>query len=248
MRRYLAEGIGAFAVVFTGCGAATLGAGRLGTAGVALAFGLALWAMTLALGPISGGWFNPAVTLAMAIAGRLPRRELLPCWAAQLAGGAAGAGAILATAQGKPGGAPLAAEAMANGFDRLSPGYYGLGAAALTEVALTAILALVVLGATEGAPGGGGAGPAPRRGQAPAAAAAGGAAYGLVHLVGMQVTGMSANPARSIGPALFAGGLALEQVWLFVAAPMAGAALAALAHKGLGAQGAARRPEAPHDK
>lgn len=236
MRRYVAEGIGTFAIVFTGCGALVLGGARLGAAGVALSFGLALAAMTLALAPVSGAHLNPAVTLAMLIVGRLPRADALPYAAAQLAGGTAGAGLLVAIARGRPGAAPLAAEAMATGYDRLSPGSYGLGSAAIAEITLTALFVFVLLGAwaDDGA-----AGTPPRAGRTALLAASAGAAYALIHLVGMPVTGLSANPARSLGPALFAGGAALEQVWLFLAAPLAGAALAAGAHRLL------RAPAAP---
>jgi aquaporin Z len=232
MRRYLAEGIGTFALVFTGCGAAAFGGAQLGAGGVAFAFGLALAAMLVALGPAMETAFNPAVTLALVASRRLPARELLPRCAAQLAGGVAAAGAVVAIARGRPGGAPLAAEAIANGYGRLSPGAYGLGAAAATEVVLTAVFALVVLGAGLGARGAG-AGEAPRVQAGASFAAIAGAAYALVHLVGMPITGLSANPARSLGPAILAGGPALEQVWLFVAAPLAGGLLAAGAHRAL---------------
>jgi aquaporin Z len=231
MRKYVAEGVGTFAIVFTGCGALALGGARLGPTGVALSFGLALAAMTLALSPVSGAHLNPAVTLAMVITGRLKAADALPYWAAQLAGGTAGAGLLVAAARGRPGGAPLVAEAIANGYDRLSPGAYGLGAAAIVETTLTALFVLVWLGAWTEERGLPAANALPGPGRAALLAAAAGAGYGLIHLVGMPVTGMSANPARSLGPALFAGGAPLEQVWLFLVAPLAGGVLAALAHR-----------------
>lgn len=266
MRRYAAEAIGTFAVVFMGCGAALVGGARIGDAGVALAFGLALAVMMIALGPVSGGHCNPAVTVASAIAGRLPGREVAPYVAAQLGGGVAGAALVVSMANSRPGGTPLAAQTIANGFDRLSPGFYGIGAALIAEIALTALFVLVVLGA-------GGAASSLRRrlsgndeqplsakglalggarGVAPIAALASGASYALIHLVGIPVTRMGANPARSLGPALLAGGPALEQLPVFLAAPLAGATLAALAHwaifgsdPALAASRAPKQPDAP---
>jgi aquaporin Z len=262
MRRYAAEAIGTFGVVFMGCGAALVGGARIGDAGVALAFGLALAVMMIALGPVSGGHCNPAVTVASAIAGRLPMREVAPYVAAQLGGGVAGAALVVSMANGRPGGTPLAAQSIANGFDRLSPGFYGLGAALIAEIALTALFVLVVLGAGGAASSlrrrlsgndeqplsaakGSALGGAPA--VAPIAALAAGASYALIHLVGIPVTRMGANPARSLGPALLAGGSALEQVAVFLAAPLAGALLAALAHRAIfgsdPARAASKAPE-----
>jgi aquaporin Z len=231
MRRYSAEAIGTFAIVFTGSGASLVAGARLGDAGVALAFGLALAAMLFAAGPISGGHFNPAVTVAMALTRRLAWRDVPGYVAAQLGGGVLGAGAAIAMAEGRPGGAPRAAEAIANGYGRLSPGYYGLGSAMIAEVVLTALFVFVYLGASASASA---AGPAQRAVPRPSPALlplAAGLAYTLIHLVGFQVTRLAANPARALGPALIAGGLALQQVWLFVVAPIVGAALAAGAHR-----------------
>lgn len=252
MRRYAAEAIGTFAVVFMGCGAALVGGARLGDAGVALAFGLALAVMMIALGPVSGGHCNPAVTLASAITGRLPAREVAPYMAAQLGGGVAGAALVVSMANGRPGGTPLAAQSIANGFDRLSPGFYGLSAALIAETALTALFVLVVLGAGGAARSfrrrlGGNDEPLSTKNPVggapvadPVAALAAGASYALIHLVGLSVTRMGANPARSLGPALLAGGPALEQLVVFLAAPLAGAALAALAYRALFAPTAVR--------
>ncbi len=227
MRRYSAEAIGTFAIVFTGSGASLVAGARLGDAGIALAFGLALAAMLFAAGPISGGHFNPAVTVAMALTRRLAWRDVPGYVAAQLGGGVLGAGAAIAMAEGRPGGAPRAAEAIANGYGRLSPGYYGLGSAMIAEVVLTALFAFVYLGVSASTS-------ASRAGSRPSSALlplAAGLAYTLIHLVGFQVTRLAANPARALGPALIAGGLALEQVWLFVVAPIVGATLAAGAHR-----------------
>jgi aquaporin Z len=231
MRRYAAEAIGTFGIVFTGLGAALVGGARLGDAGVALAFGMALAAMLFAVGPISSGHFNPAVSLALWIDGRMRMRDLPGYVAAQLAGGTLGAAAALGIATGRPGSAPRATAAIANGYGPLSPGFYGLRAALIAEVALTALFVFVVL-ATSGAP----ALRAPRPpGARPAAPTLGplaaGLAYALIHLVGLPVTRLAANPARAVGAALLAGGAALDQLWLFVVAPLVGGALAALAHR-----------------
>ena len=232
MRRYSAEAIGTFAIVFTGCGASLIGGARLGDAGVALAFGLSLAAMLFAAGPISGGHFNPAVTLAMAVTRRLRRRDVLPYIAAQLGGGILGASAAIAMAEGRPGGAPRAAEAIANGYGRLSPGVYGPSSAAIAEVVLTALFVFVYLGVssnqTAEVASAGRAQALPSPALLPLAA---GLAYTLIHLVGFQVTRVAANPARALGPALIAGGAALDQLWLFVVAPIAGGLLAAGAHR-----------------
>jgi aquaporin Z len=232
MRKYSAEAIGTFAIVFTGCGASLVGGAKLGDAGAACAFGLSLAAMLFAAGPISGGHFNPAVTAAMAVTRRLPARDVLPYIAAQLGGGVLGAAAALTMAEGRPGGAPRAAEAIANGYGRLSPGFYGLGSALIAEITLTALFVFVYLGVAPRAPAD--AAPASRAHATPSAALlplAAGLTYTLIHLVGLQVTRLAANPARALGPALFAGGLALEQVWLFFVAPLAGGLLAAGAHQ-----------------
>lgn len=233
MRRYAAEAIGTFGIVFTGLGASLVGGARLGDAGVALAFGMALAAMLFAAGPISGGHFNPAVSLALWIDGRLRLRDLPGYVAAQLAGGTLGAAAALGIATGRPGSAPRAAATIANGYGPLSPGFYGLRAALIAEIALTALFVFVVL-ATSRAP----ELRAPRPPGARLAAAApalgplaAGIAYALIHLVGLPVTRLAANPARAVGAALLAGGAARDQLWLFVVAPLAGGALAALAHR-----------------
>ena len=231
MRRYSAEAIGTFAVVFTGCGASLVGGAKLGDPGVALAFGLALAAMLFAAGPISGGHFNPAVTVAMAVTRRLAWRDVLPYIAAQLGGGVLGAAAAITMAEGRPGGAPRAAESIANGYGRLSPGFYGLGSAVIAEVVLTALFVFVYLGVSTKASA---EIATPRAFAQPSAALlplAAGLSYTLIHLVGFQVTRLAANPARALGPALLAGGLPLAQVWLFFVAPIAGGVLAATAHR-----------------
>ncbi len=235
MRRYVAEAVGTFGVVFAGCGAAAVGAGRLGDTGVALAFGLALAAMTMILAPISGAHLNPAVTVAMAVTGRFRVRDAGPYVAAQLAGAVLATGLVVAIAGGRAGGASVAAEALANGYGRLSPGGYGLGAALVAEIALTALLVLVLLSVSD-VHLRGEASPEAARAQRPShaiTAAAVGVAYTLVHLVGLPVTKLAASPARALGPALFAQGDAIEQVWVFLVGPVIGALVAAGVHRAL---------------
>jgi aquaporin Z len=235
MRRYVAEAVGTFGVVFAGCGAAAVGASRLGDTGVALAFGLALAAMTLILAPISGAHLNPAVTAAMAVTGRIRVRDVGPYVGAQLAGGVAGTGLVIAIAGGRAGGATPAAEALANGYGRLSPGGYGLGAALVAEIVLTALVVLVLLSVSDPHPRGEHsleAAQAQRPSHAVTAAAVG-VAYTLVHLVGLPVSKLAASPARALGPALFAQGDAIEQLWVFLVGPVAGALVAAGVHRAL---------------
>lgn len=235
MRRYVAEAIGTFGVVFAGCGAAAAGGARLGDAGVALAFGLAAAAMTMILAPISGAHLNPAVTAAMAVTGRLRSRDVAPYVGAQLAGAVAATGLVLAIAGGHAGGVAAAAATIANGYGRLSPGGHGLGAALAAETALTALLVLVFLSVSDAHPRGEAsleAAQAQRPTHAVTAAAVG-VSYALVHLVGLPVTRLAASPARALGPALFAQGEAIEQLWVFLVAPMVGALAAAGIHRAL---------------
>jgi aquaporin Z len=223
MSRYLAELVGTFVLVFGGCGAAVLAGDRIGYTGVALAFGLSLLAMVYTIGHISGCHINPAVTLGLLMSGKMDRRLAPGYWIAQIAGAIIAAAAVLMIAQGAPGGYdPLARGLASNGYGVHSPGNYGLGAAALTEIILTFFLVLTVIGATDV--------------KAPVGFA--GIAIGLVltliHLVGIPVTNLSVNPARSIGTAIFARGWALGQLWLFIVAPMVGAAVAAGVYRALG--------------
>lgn len=217
-RKLAAEFVGTFWLVFGGCGSAVLAAAYpelgIGFAGVALAFGLTVLTMAYAVGGISGGHFNPAVTLGLAIAGRSTWKELPPYWIAQLIGAAVAGAAIYAIASGQVGWTP--GGFATNGFGELSPGGYSMQAALLIEVILTAGFLIVILGATSKA--------APA-GFAPIAI---GLALTLIHLISIPVTNTSVNPARSAGVALFAETAALGQLWLFWVAPLIGAALGAV--------------------
>lgn len=218
IRRLSAEMFGTFWLVFGGCGSAVLAAAfpelGIGFAGVALAFGLTVLTMAYAVGGISGGHFNPAVTLGLAMAGRSSWADLVPYWIAQLAGAIVAAIALFFIASGAAGWTP--GGFASNGFGELSPGGFSLQAALAAEVILTAGFLIVILGATSTA--------APS-GFAPLAI---GMALTLIHLVSIPVTNTSVNPARSTGVALFAETGALGQLWLFWLAPLAGAALGAL--------------------
>ncbi|HEY9009809.1 MAG TPA: aquaporin Z [Devosia sp.] len=217
-RKLSAEFIGTFWLVFAGCGSAVLAAGvpevGIGWLGVSLAFGLSVVTMAYAVGAISGGHFNPAVTLGLVLAGRADAKELVPYWIAQLLGGVVGAGILYLIASNVAGFAP--GGFAANGYDALSPGGYGLLAALLIEIVLTAVFLLVILGATsKAAPGG----------FAPLAI---GLSLTLIHLISIPVTNTSVNPARSTATAIFAQNGALLQLWLFWVAPLVGAALGAV--------------------
>jgi aquaporin Z len=218
LRKLTAECLGTFWLVFGGCGSAVLAAGYpelgIGFAGVSLAFGLTVLTMAYAVGHVSGGHFNPAVSLGLAIAGRFGWKDLLPYWLAQLAGGALAAATLYAIASGKAGW--VAGGFASNGFGALSPGGYGMEAAFLVEAVLTAGFLLVILGSTSSR--------APQ-GFAPIAI---GLALTLIHLVSIPVTNTSVNPARSTAVALFAETAAVGQLWLFWLAPLAGAAIGAL--------------------
>ncbi|MCW2273919.1 aquaporin Z [Rhodoblastus acidophilus] len=218
LRKLAAEFFGTFWLVFGGCGSAILAAGfpqlGIGFAGVALAFGLTVLTMAYAVGGISGGHFNPAVSLGLALAGRFRWLELIPYWVVQVIGGVAAASVLYVIASGAPG---FAAGGFAsNGYGELSPGHYGLVSCLVAEVVLTAGFLIVILGSTSKA--------APA-GFAPLAI---GLALTLIHLVSIPVTNTSVNPARSTAAALFAQTGALSQLWLFWLAPLVGAALGAL--------------------
>ena len=215
MKAYGAELFGTFVLVFMGCGSAVLAADHIGYAGVAASFGLAVLAMVYTVGPISGCHLNPAVTLGLMLSGKLKAERAPGYMLAQVAGGVLAAAVLLAIAKGTGHYDPVAAGFASNGYGERSPGHYGLFAAFATETLLTALLVLVVLGSTDIAAPVGFAGVAI------------GLVLTLIHLVSIPVTNTSVNPARSIGPALFAGPEALGQLWLFIAAPLLGGAIAA---------------------
>lgn len=223
IKRLSAEAFGTFWLVFGGCGAAVLAAGipelGIGYAGVALAFGLTVLTMAYAVGHISGGHFNPAVSLGLAIAGRFEYKDLLPYWVAQLVGGVLGAAVLFAIASGTAG--FTAGGFASNGYDALSPHGYGLVSVLIAEVVLTAFFLIIILGSTHG--------------NAPVGFAPLAIGFGLtlIHLISIPVSNTSVNPARSIAAAIFAQNGALGQVWLFILAPLAGAALGAIIWKAL---------------
>jgi aquaporin Z len=223
-KRLGAEFLGTFWLVFGGCGSAVLAAAfphlGIGFAGVSLAFGLTVLTMAYAVGSISGGHFNPAVTLGLVVAGRFEAKEAGGYAVAQVLGAVAAAAALYFIASGKPGWVP--GGFASNGYGTLSPGGYSLGAAFAAEVLLTAFFLVVICGSTSrAAPGG----------FAPIAI---GLALTLIHLVGIPVTNTSVNPARSTGVALFATSGALGQLWLFWVAPLMGGAIGGAAWKWLG--------------
>jgi aquaporin Z len=222
LRRYFAELVGTFLLVFTGVGCAVLAGSEIGGVGVSLAFGFALLALVYTIGPISGCHVNPAVTLGLLLAAKMERRHVVGYWLAQLLGAVAAAGVVLMIARGGAGGysAELAGLG-ANGFGSHSPGEFGAGAAFLAETLLTFILVLTVLFVTD------------VRAPVGFAGLAIGLCLAIVHLVGIPITNMSVNPARSVGPALFVGGWALSQLWLFLVAPLLGGAAAAAVYRAL---------------
>jgi aquaporin Z len=217
-----AEFLGTLWLVLGGCGSAVLAAAfpevGIGLLGVSLAFGLSVLTMAYAVGHVSGGHFNPAVTIGLFVGGRIPAKEIAPYIVAQLVGAIAGAGILFVIASGKAG-FDVNAGFAANGYGANSPGGYTLVAALVVEVVMTFFFLIVILGSTdERAP----------KGLAPIAI---GLALTLIHLVSIPVTNTSVNPARSTGPALFVGGWAIRQLWLFWVAPIAGAVLAGAAHR-----------------
>jgi len=216
-RKLAAEFIGTFWLVLGGCGAAVLAAGvpnvGIGYAGVSLAFGLTVVTGAYAFGHISGAHFNPAVTVGLFVGGRFPMKLVIPYILVQMVGGIAAGGVLYAIASGAPG-FDVTAGFASNGFGEHSPQGYSLQAALICEVVMTFMFLLVILGVTsEGA----------AKGFAPLAI---GLALTLIHLISIPVTNTSVNPARSEGVAIFQGGWALEQLWLFWVAPLIGAALA----------------------
>jgi len=223
VRRVAAEFLGTFWLVLGGCGAAVLAAGvpdvGIGYAGVSLAFGLTVVTMAYAVGPVSGGHFNPAVTLGLWAGGRFKPDELAVYVVAQIIGAIAACGVLFSIASGKAGFSVAESGFAANGYGLHSPGGYGLAAAIITEFTMTFFFILIIMGATD------------RRAPAGFAPLAIGLALTLIHLISIPVTNTSVNPARSIGPALFVGGWALAQLWVFIVVPIAGALAAGLAYR-----------------
>lgn len=220
MKKFLAEFIGTFWLVLGGCGSAVLAAGfpgmGIGFVGVALAFGLTVLTIAYALGHISGAHLNPAVSIGLWIGGRFDGKDLVPYIIAQILGGIAAAGVLYLIATGN--GSAIGNFA-ANGYGEHSPGHYNLQSALITEVVMTFLFLIVILGATdERAPKG-------------FAGIAIGLMLTLIHLVSIPVTNTSVNPARSISQAIFVGGWAIEQLWLFIVAPVVGALLAGVVYK-----------------
>lgn len=220
-KRLMAEFFGTFWLVFGGCGSAVLAAAYpelgIGFAGVALAFGLTVLTMAYAIGHISGCHLNPAVTLGLVTGKRFPASEVLQYWVAQLIGAVVGAGVLYVIASGKAG-FDVTAGFASNGFAEHSPGGYSMLAGMTAECVLTFFFLMIILGATD------------KRAPAGFAPIAIGLGLTLIHLIGIPVTNVSVNPARSTGPALFAGGWALQQLWLFWVAPLIGGALAGLVY------------------
>jgi len=226
MKQYGAEFFGTFWLVFGGCGSAVLAAGfpnlGIGFAGVALAFGLTVLTMAYAVGHISGGHFNPAVSIGLWAGGRFPAGQLLPYIIAQVLGGIAAAGILWIIASGKVGFDSTQGFAL-NGYGEGSPGGYSLTSALVIEIVLTAFFLIVILGSTS------------KRAPAGFAPIAIGLALTLIHLISIPVTNTSVNPARSTGVAIIAGNaLAIKQLWLFWVAPIIGAVLGAGIYRFLG--------------
>ena len=226
-KRATAEFLGTLWLVLGGCGSAVLAAVfqnvGIGLLGVSLAFGLTLLTMAFAIGPISGCHINPAVTFGLVAGKRFPASELLPYVIAQVLGGVAGAGILYVIATSHPD-YKLSTGFATNGYGAHSPGGYGLGAALICEIVMTFFFLLVILGTTA------------KRAPAGFAGIPIGLALTLIHLISIPVTNTSVNPARSTGPALFVGGWALSQLWLFWVAPIVGAVVAGVVYRSVFAE------------
>ncbi|MBV8048629.1 MAG: aquaporin Z [Paludibacterium sp.] len=223
MKRLFAEFFGTFWLVFGGCGSAVLAAAfpqlGIGFAGVALAFGLTVLTMAYAVGHISGGHFNPAVTVGLYAGGRFAAKDVVGYIIVQVIGGLAAGAVLFLIASGKAGFDPTGGGFASNGFGEHSPGGYGLPAAFIAEVVLTAFFLLIIHGATD------------KRAPAGFAPIAIGLALTLIHLISIPVTNTSVNPARSTGVALFQGTWAVQQLWLFWAAPLLGGIIGGLIYR-----------------
>ena len=222
LNKYFAELFGTFVLVFMGTGSAVLAGSNIHYVGIAFVFGLSVLMMAYAIGPISGCHINPAITISMLVAKKISGKDAVGYIIAQVIGAIIASGLLLVIAKGIPG-YSLAENGLGqNGYGNFSPGKYDMVSVLISEVVLTFIFLMVIFGATS-------------KNAAPGFA---GLAIGLsltaIHLVGIPVSGVSVNPARSIGPALFVGGDALQQLWLFIVAPIAGGILAALTWKVLG--------------
>jgi aquaporin Z len=232
IKAYAAEFIGTFWLVFGGCGSAVLAAAfpdlGIGFVGVALAFGLTVLTGAYAFGHISGGHFNPAVSVGLYTGGRFPASQLLPYIGSQVLGAVVASLVLFIIASGKVG-FDASAGFASNGYGEHSPGGYSLGAVLLAEMVLTYMFLMIILGSTDS------------RAPAGFAPIAIGLGLTLIHLIGIPVSNVSVNPARSTGPAFFAGGWALVQLWAFWVAPMIGAALAGISYRWLGATEPAKR-------
>jgi aquaporin Z len=226
-KRLGAEFIGTFWLVFGGCGSAVLAAGfpelGIGFVGVSLAFGLSVLTMAYAVGHISGGHFNPAVTVGLWAGGRFPASDIIPYWIAQVVAAIVAAAVLYLIASGQAG-FDLAGGFASNGYGEHSPGGYPLLSALVAEIVLTVFFLIVILGSTD------------KRAPAGFAPIAIGLALTLIHLISIPVTNTSVNPARSTGPALFVGGWAMAQLWLFWVAPLIGGALGGLIYRRLGSE------------
>lgn len=223
-RKCFAEAIGTFWLTFAGCGSAVIAAGfpqvGIGLLGVSLAFGLTVLTMAYAIGHVSGCHLNPAVTVGLAAGGRFPTRDIGPYVGAQVLGAIVASAVLYAIASGAPD-FELAKGFAANGYGEHSPGHYSLLSGLLAEVVLTMMFLFIIMGSTHG--------------KAPAGFAPIAIGFGLtlIHLVGIPITNTSVNPARSTGPALFVGGWALAQLWLFWVAPLIGGALGGVLYRWL---------------
>src|SRR5260370_24659091 len=229
--KYAAELFGTFVLVFAGLSTAVLAGSQVGNAGVALAFGLSLMAMAFAIGRVSGCHINPAVTFGVLLSRRIGLTQALGYWVAQIIGGILGSAIVIAIASGANGGASgvAALAGAANGYGAHSPGHYTMLSCFTAEALLTMLLVITVLGATD------------RRASAGFAPIPIGLILTVMILAGIPVTNGSFNPARSIGPAVWVGGWALEQLWLFIVAPLTGGALAAGIYMVLGQPAAGSR-------
>lgn len=226
MKKLVAEFIGTFWLVLGGCGSAVLSAAfpevGIGLVGVSLAFGLTVLTIAYSLGHISGAHLNPAVSIGLWAGGRFSSKDLFPYIAAQILGGLLAAGVLYVIATGN---GSVIGNFAANGYGEHSPGKYSMVAALVCEIVMTFMFLIVILGATD------------KNAPAGFAGLAIGLALTLIHLISIPVTNTSVNPARSISQAVFVGGWAIEQLWLFILAPIVGAALAGIVYKYLGGKG-----------